>query len=142
MEFLRNISIPRKKSALRSPYRSSDGYAYRVGPNGDVDYYYGDPHVTNPFGRSSPELDVGDGNACLVQPGGSVIVSGWDVEYSYGNIYSKKILTFVLRAPSMATFSSLRTVYTKTATLASTVTLSRIPTGIIVILSGPRQSRL
>ena len=35
-------------------------------------------------GRSSPVLDVGDGNACLVHSNGNVIVSGWDVEFSYG----------------------------------------------------------
>ena len=68
-----------------SPDTGWDTSACLVYTSGVVDHsnYYG---VTSSYGRS-PVLDVGDGNACLVWSNGSVVVSGWDVEYSYGNNY-------------------------------------------------------
>ena len=86
--------LPRKNLKFRSPYRTGNDLAYYVFSDGSVGTGYvvpggdfsGDHYGVDwdSCGRSSPDVDYGDG-VCCVFLDGNVYHDIWNFGYSYGN---------------------------------------------------------
>ena len=119
------IYTTNKKSALRSPFRSSDGGAYFVNPGGAVNITGGG--VTYSYGRS-PSTVYDINGACYIIATGYPTDVGYSIPNSYGIFfYIKKISTFALRGSTAS--ASMRTSLTRMVTSTSAMVWIRIPTG-------------